>query len=158
MKRKVLRVYADTSVFGGVFDEEFCEASRTLFQQVRDGRFSLVTSGAVCREIAEAPARVQAFFESVLPLVEVVEVTTAAVELQMAYLRAGIVSPKWAVDALHVALAATTGCSLIVSWNFAHIVHFDKIALYNEVNALRGHAVLGIHSPLEVIGYEDQDF
>jgi len=157
MKRPIPRVYADTSVFGGVFDEEFQEASRTLFQQVRDGRFSLVTSGAVRREIAEAPARVQAFFESVLPLVEVVEVTDAAVRLQAAYLRAGIVSLKWAVDTLHVALATTTGCSLIVSWNFAHIVHFDKIPLYNAVNALRGYAPLGIQSPLEVIGYEDQD-
>lgn len=117
-----------------------------------------MTSGAVRREIAEAPVCVQAFFESVLPLVEVVEVTDAAVKRQTAYLRAGIVSPKWAVDALHVAMAATTGCSLIVSWNFAHIVHFDKIALYNEVNALGGHAALGIHSPLAVIGYEDQDF
>lgn len=30
------RVYADTSVFGGVFDEEFCDTSRTFFEQVRE--------------------------------------------------------------------------------------------------------------------------
>ena len=29
-----IRVYADTSVFGGVFDEEFQVASRTFFEQV----------------------------------------------------------------------------------------------------------------------------
>lgn len=33
------RVYADTSVFGGVFDEEFCDTSRTFFEQVRKGNF-----------------------------------------------------------------------------------------------------------------------
>ena len=39
-----IRVYADTSVYGGVFDEEFAEASRTFFEQVRGGRFRLILS------------------------------------------------------------------------------------------------------------------
>lgn len=38
-----LRVYADTSVFGGCFDDEFAEASRTFFDQVKSGRFVLAT-------------------------------------------------------------------------------------------------------------------
>ena len=44
--------------------------------------------------------------------------------------------------------------SLIVSWNFKHIVHCEKIPLYNAVNALRGYTSIGICSPLEVIRYE----
>lgn len=43
----IIRVYADTSVFGGAFDEEFQAASRTFFDQVRNGRFKLVTSALV---------------------------------------------------------------------------------------------------------------
>lgn len=42
-----IRVYADTSVFGGVFDSEFQSASRTFFDQVRGGRFQHVTSALV---------------------------------------------------------------------------------------------------------------
>jgi hypothetical protein len=61
-------------------------------------------------------------------------------------------------DALHVAVATASDCSLIVSWNFKHIVHFEKIPLYNAVNTLRGHAHIGIFSPLEVIQYEGEDF
>jgi len=34
MAMRKLRVYADTSVFGGVFDDEFAEASRAFFDQV----------------------------------------------------------------------------------------------------------------------------
>ncbi len=57
-------------------------------------------------------------------------------------------------DALHVAIATVSSCSLIVSWNFKHIVHFDKIKLYNAVNILKGFSEIAIFSPLEVISYE----
>jgi len=46
-----IRVYVDTSVFGGVFDVEFEEASREFFAQVVEGRFRLVASAVVDREI-----------------------------------------------------------------------------------------------------------
>jgi hypothetical protein len=55
-----------------------------------------------------------------------------------------------------VAVATVSKCDLIVSWNFKHIVHFDKITKYNAVNALHGYGKIGIFSPLEVIDYEDK--
>ncbi|MYF75373.1 MAG: type II toxin-antitoxin system VapC family toxin, partial [Gemmatimonadetes bacterium] len=57
---------------------------------------------------------------------------------------------------LHVALATIGGCSMIVSWNFKHIVHFSKIPLYNAVNTLSGYSNIAIHSPHEAINYEDE--
>ena len=69
--------------------------------------------------------------------------------------KAGIVGEKWAADALHVALATANRCRLIVSWNFKHIVHFDKIPLYNGVNLINGFDTLSINTPSEVIAYED---
>ncbi len=45
MKR--FRVYADTSVYGGCFDEEFVAESRAFFEAVRRGRFELVISPTV---------------------------------------------------------------------------------------------------------------
>ena len=47
MTIRIIRVYADTSVFGGVFDEEFEAPSVAFFQQVREHRFQLVTSPVV---------------------------------------------------------------------------------------------------------------
>ena len=58
-------------------------------------------------------------------------------------------------DALHVAIATVSGCDIIVSWNFKHIVHYDKIALYNAVNRINGYKDIFINSPAEVIDYED---
>ncbi len=155
MKKRLLRVYADASVFGGVFDKEFAQASRTFFDQVRDGKFRLVTSAIVQAEIENAPSQVKKLFDEMLEFAEIVNVTEAATRLAKAYLDARIVTPKWETDALHVAIATVSTCSLIVSWNFTHIVHFDKIDRYNAVNTLNGHMTIAIHSPQEVIRYEE---
>lgn len=151
-----VRVYADTSVFGGVFDDEFAAPSAEFFGEVRQGRFILVTSAVVQAELEPAPEEVRTFFKEILTVAELTQVTPEALLLRDAYLDAHIVGPKSTDDALHVALASVAGCRLIVSWNFRHIVHFEKIRKYNAVNALHGHAELGIHSPTEVIQYEDQ--
>jgi predicted nucleic acid-binding protein len=143
-------------VFGEVFDEELAEASKEFFEEVQGGRFALVTSVVVQAELEPAPEEVRMFFEEILKVAEVTEVTAEALVLRDAYLGAGIVGAKYTDDALHVALASVSGCGVIVSWNFRHIVHFEKIPKYNAVNVLHGHAALGIYSPAEVIRYEDQ--
>jgi len=42
-----------------------------------------------------------------------------------------------------------------VSWNFKHIVHFQKIPLYRAINTIKGYAEINIYSPPEVINYEN---
>lgn len=153
---KVVRVYADTSVFGGVYDEEFMYGSRKFFNEVRKKRFILVISAVVQDEIDPASVKVKYFFAEMLDIAEVVDISKNALQLRDAYLKEGIVSPKYSDDALHVALATVSECSLIVSWNFKHIVHFEKIPLYNAVNTLHGYPQINIFSPLEVIRYEDK--
>lgn len=156
-KRDIVRVYADTSVFGGVYDEEFDTASIIFFEQVRQGRRRLVISDVIRREMATAPEAVRTLFEEMLAYSEIASVNAEALELRQAYLQAGILTPRWLDDALHVALATVSGCDVIVSWNFKHIVHYQKIPLYNAINALEGYDSILIHSPLEVIEYEDED-
>ena len=156
MTAGAIRVYADTSVYGGAFDEEFMEPTRRFFSQVREGRLVLVSSPVVRREVGRAPDEVRALFNDMTPLIEFVEASEEALRLRRAYLDQGIVSPRRADDALHVAVATVARCSAIVSWNFRHIVHSRKIPLYNAVNAVRGHAAIAIHSPREVIEYEEE--
>jgi len=50
-------VYADTSVFGGVFDDEFKETSKTFVEAIIAGTFFLVTSEVVRQEIATSTHR-----------------------------------------------------------------------------------------------------
>ena len=157
MEKRQVRVYTDTSVFGGVFDERFEAPSREFFEEVRGGRFLVVTSALVQEELAPAPARVRDFFAEMLEFSEIVEISSEALRLREAYLNAGVLTDKWSSDALHVATASVSGCSMIVSWNFHHIVHFERIPKYNAVNTLCGHPTIAIHSPLEVLDYDDRD-
>jgi predicted nucleic acid-binding protein len=155
-KHKIkVRAYADTSVFGGVFDDEFEKPSKLFFEVVKTGDVKLLTSELVRQEIQAGPRKVRAFFEETLLFAEVVGISEAVLELQKAYVNKGIVSKKYATDAMHVALATVAGARVIVSWNFKHIVNFQKIPMYNSVNASQGYHTIGIYSPLEVTGYED---
>ncbi len=47
-------VCADTSVFGGAFDDAFSEASRGFFDEVRSGRFEALVSSVVLDELRGA--------------------------------------------------------------------------------------------------------
>jgi len=155
LKYKLTRVYADTSVFGGMFDEEFEKASKVLFDALTKGLFKLITSELVHQEIQVGPQKVLDVFEQFLVIAEIAEITDGVLQLQQSYIDAGIVSEKHATDAMHVALATVSNADLIVSWNFKHIVNFQKIPLYNAVNTLNGFAEIAIYSPLEVIENED---
>lgn len=81
------RLYFDTSVFGGVYDEEFEEISTLLFEKVRLGQIICVYSDLSETELENAPQRVKDFF-SELPkeYVQKVEVTEEAFELAQKYL------------------------------------------------------------------------
>ncbi|OQY54627.1 MAG: hypothetical protein DRR08_17675 [Candidatus Parabeggiatoa sp. nov. 2] len=148
--------YADTSVFGGVFDEGFDEASKAFFQQVREKHFRLVISPVVQREIELAPEEVRQFFSEMTEYADFIAITKEALLLRQAYLDAGIVTKKSTADALHVALATVAKCQLIVSWNFKHIVHFQKVPLYRAINTVNGYTEINIYSPPEVINYESE--
>jgi hypothetical protein len=156
MTERPARTYADSSVFGGVFDQEFAEASSAFFEEVRQGRHILVSSGLVEAELEAAPLEVRRLLTGLESVVEMADTTPEAIMLQQAYLAEGIVPARCASDAMHVAIATVAGCRTIVSWNFRHIVHGLKIPLYNAVNTLKGYPGIAIFSPKEVIRYEEE--
>lgn len=146
-----IRIYLDTSVIGGCADDEFQEHSVSLLNMAGRGEATLLVSSHLADEIAQAPPQVKEVF-SALPSehVERVAVTEEAILLQNAYLDAGVLGAGHAADALHVAIATVARADLIVSWNFRHIVHLDKIRGFNAVNMLHGYPAIEIRSPVEV--------
>ncbi len=46
--------------------------------------------------------------------------------------------------------ATVAEVDLLVTWNFLHIVRFDKIRLFSAVNLELGYRALAIYSPREV--------
>jgi predicted nucleic acid-binding protein len=152
-----IRVYADTSVFGGTHDEEFIEPSQSFFERVYKGDFIVILSNVTLRELAKSPDAVKDVWQS-LPaeFVEIVPVDSEVEELAEAYIHADVLSQGSQNDALHVAAATVAGADLILSWNFRHIVNFNRIRGFNGVNISLGYRTLTILSPLEVI-YGEED-
>ena len=71
LNSKPLLVYADTSVYGGVFDDEFAKPSQRFFERVREGRFRLMLSGLVLAELRQAPPQVSALLDEMVGIAEV---------------------------------------------------------------------------------------
>lgn len=152
-----IRVYADTSVFGGTQDEEFTDPSRLFFERVHKGEFVVIISNVTLRELVKSPDSVQAVWQNLpVEFIEVVPIDADVEELAEAYIRAKVLSQDSQNDALHVAAATVAGADLILSWNFRHIVNFSRIRGFNSVNISLGYRTLTILSPLEV-SYGDED-
>ncbi len=152
--KKNINIYVDTSVYGGVFDEEFSNPSKRFFEQVKNGDFLVITSALVREEMSYAPEKVRILFEEMQKYSVIADITEDSLKLRESYINANIVTSKYSNDALHVAIASSSNCSIILSWNFKHIVHYEKIALYNAINLINGYQQIFIYSPNEVIKYD----
>jgi len=157
---KKAKLYLDTSVIGGLYDDEFKEPTQRLFAEIRAGVKIAVISDLTLNELAEAPEehrkQLQAAIESIpLPNVEYVETENDMIELAEQYLRAGVVSEQFRRDALHIAIATVADLDVVISWNFKHIVNWAKIRQYNSVNLAHGYGLIEIRSPWEVLDEEE---
>jgi predicted nucleic acid-binding protein len=152
------RVYIDTSVLGGCFDPEFARWSNALIADFRTARLKLVISEIITAETADAPPEVREVLADLLALTpETLVVTPEVLALADAYQEHGILTPKFYADGLHIALATSAEVDLLVSWNFRHIVRYDKIRLFTAVNLERGYKPLAIYSPREVASDEEDN-
>ena len=152
---KIQRVYTDTSVIGGCFDKEFALWSNGLMEDFRLGRFRPVVSELVSAEIEDAPEYVKTKYAGLLALnPEILEIDEQVFALADIYQERNILTPKFYDDGIHIASASVAEIDVLVSWNFKHIVHFDKIRMFNAINLEFGYKQLQIYSPREVTTYE----
>lgn len=153
--RRPLRTYVDTSVFGGCLDPRFEAPSRRFFAEVAAGRFVVLLSELTIRELSAAPIAVRTVCDSLAPAsLERVTIDQEVLDLMKAYLQVGVLTPRWEEDATHIAAASVAQADLLLSWNFRHIVHVEKIRGFQAVNLLRGYPALDIRSPWEVVHEE----
>ena len=125
--------------------------------QAQAGKWRLLTSIVTERELENAPENVrQLFLNTFQDASELLMATEEAEDLAEEYLRAGVVSPKFADDALHVAVCSTHRIPYLVSWNFRHLVNVRREAGFNAVNLLQGYPSLSIVNAKELI-YADSD-
>lgn len=152
------RLYIDTSVFGGYFDEEFSEFTRPLFERLQNGEFKLLFSSITQDEISPAPEKVKELVKSLKSEnTEFIETNDEAVELATQYIAEKVVGQTSFADCLHIALATINRADYLISWNFRHIVNVQRIRGYNSINIKNGYKELDIRSPRDFMIYEDKN-
>ena len=152
------RIYLDTSVFGGFFDDEFQEFTEPLFDRINDGEFTIIFSTLLEEELALAPEKVRKLVQGINNVnTEFITETDNAVELATEYVAEKVVGQTSYSDCLHIALATTNQADLLVSWNFKHIVNIQRIRGYNSINIKNGYKPLEIRSPRDLMDYGNEN-
>jgi predicted nucleic acid-binding protein len=152
------RIYIDTSVFGGYFDEEFSEFTKPLFDRLQQGEFKLLFSAVTQDELSLAPNKVKKLVKSLkVENTEFTETNDEAVELATQYIAEKVVGQTSFADCLHIALATINRADYLISWNFKHIVNVQRIRGYNAINIKNGYRVLEIRSPRDFMTYDDNN-
>ena len=153
---KSLRLYIDTSVFGGYYDVEFDEETRKLFRMIKRGEYRIVLSDLTLKELLKAPPRVKdLLFQLEIKDIETVKVRQDEINLAKDYINEKVVGQTSFEDCIHIATATINYVDLLVSWNFKHIVNVRRIKGYNYVNLKNGYRTIDIRSPKDLIYYED---
>lgn len=151
------RIYIDTSIVGGYFDFEFEVETKLLFNRLTEQEIIFVISDLLDIELERAPERVKnllyqypnAFFERV-------SLTEEAKKLGELYVKENVVGQTSVEDCYHIALATINNVDVLASWNFKHIVNFNRIKGYNAVNLKNGYNLLEIRNPKDLIEYGNE--
>ena len=153
---KKQRIYLDSSIFGGLYDEEFKEFTEPLFERIKNSEFEIIHSNITEQELENAPEKIRNTTK-LLPKksTEFVKSDIETANLAKKYIEEGVVGATSYADCLHIALATKHNANILISWNFKHIVNVVRIAGYNSVNTSEGYKPIDIRSPRELLNYED---
>jgi predicted nucleic acid-binding protein len=148
------RVYIDTSIVVGYFDNVFSIDTKALFKRIEDKEFVFIISSVLNQELKKAPEPVQKLLKQYdKTCFEYVELTEEAIRLANRYIAEKVVGKTSIDDCFHIALATLNKVDVLASWNFRHIVNLDRIRGYNGVNLKCGYSVIEIRSPKELLKY-----
>lgn len=153
---KKQRLYLDTSVFGGLYDDEFKEFTQPLFERIKKSEFEIILSNITKQELENAPLKIKATL-NIIPedSLYYVQSDIDTVILAKKYIENGVVGATSFADCMHIALATIHNANILISWNFKHIVNVVRIVGYNSINIMEGYKPIDIRSPRELINYED---
>ena len=150
------RLYIDNSVIGGYYDDKFMDATRAFFDRIINKDFIIYFSEVNETELVLAPQRVKDVKELIpFDCLKYLELNTESKELADTYVREKALGKASMNDAYHIAIASVNRLDCLVSWNFRHIVNYDKIRLFNSINLKSGYPQIDIRTPLEFLKDEN---
>jgi len=144
------RIYIDNSVISGYFDKEFEVATKRLFDRIIAKDFDIYFSKVNMAELSLAPKYIRDI-KNLIPTdcYNYLDLSEEANILAETYINEKVLGQASMNDAYHIAIASVNRLDCLISWNFKHIVNFDKIKKFNSINLKLGYPLIDIRTPLE---------
>ncbi len=112
------RIYIDTSVVGGFFDEEFKEDTKQLFKRLELGEIIFVVSDLLDLELTNAPKKVRDLLHNYsVDKFNRIELTEEAILLADTYIAGKVVGKTSLEDCRHIAMATIHKVDVLASWS-----------------------------------------
>ncbi|MDR1481545.1 MAG: PIN domain-containing protein [Synergistaceae bacterium] len=156
---KKLRIYLDTSVISHLDQQDAPERmaeTHRLWSKVKSGEFDIVISDVVLGEINRCEECKRNTLYGYLAEITyaTVAVDERALEIASRIIDLGVLRQKNLNDCRHIAAAIISGCDIIASWNFRHMVNHNTIMGVKAITALEGYKDMLIYAPSSLIGGE----
>ncbi|MBM4250166.1 MAG: type II toxin-antitoxin system VapC family toxin [Euryarchaeota archaeon] len=155
-----MKVYVDTSIFGGLYDSEDkrrVEITKTMLDilKLRIGCLPFI-SNIVIEEIERAPNGIRTDLRKRLgdTRPRLLNETPECAGLVNEYVQRRIIPARYRDDARHIAVAIINRMDAIVTWNCRHMANLGKKQAINEVNLKAGYARIDIVTPMEVVEHD----
>ncbi|MGM0579423.1 MAG: PIN domain protein [Bacteroidota bacterium] len=153
----IQRIYIDTSIVGGFFDEEFNELTKLLFERLENEEIKFVVSDLLDLELINAPTHVRnLLLKYPTYYFDRIELTDEAIKLANMYIEEKVVGKSSIEDCRHIAMATINKVDVLASWNFKHIVNLERINGYNAVNLKFGYKMIEIRNPKDLVNYGNE--
>jgi len=147
-----MKLYLDTSVYGGYYDDEFMEDTQDLFLWINETQTQVIASNIVLEELKRPTEPLKSKLLNTLSFLDNLvfkEFTHKMGNLANYYIVSGVLRPESLEDARHIAFATTHEIDYILSWNFKHMVNCKK--QLNVVNLRFNEQLINICSPIDFL-------
>jgi predicted nucleic acid-binding protein len=159
---KKLKIYLDTSVISHLDQQDapvLMAETHRLWEKIKAGEFDVVISSVDEAEIDDCEELKRNTLKRYLNEIRytLIKIDVRMIEIASRFVDLGVLKQKSFDDCQHIAAAIISGCDVIVSWNFKHIVNHKTMLGVKAVTALEGYDDLLIYTPSILIGGEEND-
>ena len=157
---KKLKLYLDTSVISYLDQSDAPERmkeTRLFWERVKAGKYDVVISDIVTKEIENCEEKKKTVLISYLAEItyEFFTQDERSIKIADQFVDLHILKEKCIDDCRHIAGAIVSGCDIIVSWNFKHIVNHKTQMGVKAITALEGYKELFVYTPTVLSEGED---
>jgi predicted nucleic acid-binding protein len=130
-----------------------------LWEKIKNNKYNIFLSAVTLRELDACKEEKKNKLYGYLREINytLVDINDKIINIAERIIRFDILQQKSFDDCQHIAAAITSGCDIIISWNFKHIVNIDTVKGVKAITAMEGYKDILIYAPSILVEGEEND-